>query len=273
MTFKLLVRTVDSKSYVHQAAIPHIAEPEKMLGTQTQLISEQAPMHRVIYKFADSVAKCLEKGENPKFFYIYCLIYRGEIFYVGYSVDVKERVYSHSYDAKKTKLQRPSAVGTQEYIKNILKDGDVEIEVVILEEISAPEGFKRGDKTPKNVLELEQFHISECRKLGYPLVNKDKTEKASKVKTPKEIVPKIEKVKALQGEGKGGWAVHPNNYGTGKILRSYFDGVWWTAKHDDIFDAVNTSLAKGGKKTLIENPRPFSSGTGLRGGDKYWTKE
>jgi hypothetical protein len=101
------------------------------------------------------------------------------------------------------------------------------------------------------------------------LTERIKPKKEPKVKVAKEPnAPKEPK-----GEGRGGWGVHPKHYGQGKILRSFFDGAWWTAKHDDIVDDVNASLAAGGKQTLIENPRPFSASSGLRGGDKYWTKE
>lgn len=89
-------------------------------------------------------------------------------------------------------------------------------------------------------------------------------------KLKKEKVTKaIKELKAL-GEGKGGWRVHPKNYGKDEMLRSFFNGSWWIAKHDDVFDDVNASLRSKGKKDLFEHPRMFGSGTGLRGGDKFW---
>lgn len=104
-----------------------------------------------------------------------------------------------------------------------------------------------------------------------PKVEKVKVEKP--VKVPKIKVSKEAKVKEPKGEGKGGWAVHPKHYGTGKILRVFFDGSFWTAKHDDLVDDVNASLKEKGLKTLDENPRGFGASSGLRGKEKYWTRE
>ena len=109
--------------------------------------------------------------------------------------------------------------------------------------------------------------------LVHPALKAEKVKVEKPVKVPKVKVAKEPKApKEPKGEGRGGWAIHPKHYGTGKMLRSYFDGAWWTAKHDDIVDDVNASLAAGGKQTLTENPRPFSASSGLRGSDKYWRK-
>ena len=116
------------------------------------------------------------------------------------------------------------------------------------------------------------FPRSEAVKVPKQKLEKVKVEKAPKVS--KEKVTKETKTpKEPRGEGKGGWAVHPKNYGTGKMLRSFFNGEWYTAKHDDLFDDVNASLKEKGLKTLEENPRGFGASSGLRGKEKYWSKE
>lgn len=103
-----------------------------------------------------------------------------------------------------------------------------------------------------------------------------------KQKPKKEPKPKVEKDKKLpkeskppkepkaQDDGKGGWAVHPKHYGIGKKVRSFYNGQWWEADHDALVDDINASLKAKGKKDLFEDPRPFSSSSGLRGGDKFW---
>jgi hypothetical protein len=98
-----------------------------------------------------------------------------------------------------------------------------------------------------------------------------------KDKPKKEVKPKVERSPKQprqpkpKGEGRGGWAVHPKHYGTGKIIRSFYDGQWWVADHDALVDDINRSLRSKGKKDLFEDPRPFSSSSGLREKDKYWT--
>lgn len=242
---------------------------EKMLGKQPNIATVEA---KITYVYADDVAKSLKPGDDPKFFYIYYLMHEGKIFYVGMSTDVKQRWSSHNWDKSKTKEERPSAVGTQDYLKQVLAKGGGEITIGILDTIPAPEGYERGDKVPQSILDREQEIIAECIAAGEPLVNKMKTEKS--VKVPKVKVAKEPKApKEPNGEGKGGWAVHPKNYGRGKKLRSFFKGAWWTADHDKIVDIINVSLHLSGKKTLFEDERPFSSSTGLRGGEDYWTKE
>lgn len=103
-----------------------------------------------------------------------------------------------------------------------------------------------------------------------------KKQKVPKPVVEKESKPEVEKAPKEprqpkpQGEGKGGWAVHPKHYGTGKTVRSFFDGKTWEADHDALVDDINASLKAKNKKDLFEDPRPFSSSSGLRGGDKLW---
>jgi len=87
----------------------------------------------------------------------------------------------------------------------------------------------------------------------------------------KEVKP--EKKTEPQGEGKGGWAVHPKHCGTGKKIRSFYDGRWWIADHDAVVQDINASLKEKGKKDLFEEPRPFSASSGLRGGERLWRPE
>lgn len=110
--------------------------------------------------------------------------------------------------------------------------------------------------------ERESYWIQKFKDEGHPIKNSTKEVKVKAEKKPRQ--PKA------QGEGKGGWGVHPKHYGTGKKVTSFFDGKTWEADHDALVDDINASLRAKGKKDLFEDPRPFSSSSGLRGGDKYW---
>lgn len=125
----------------------------------------------------------------------------------------------------------------------------------------------------KNIIE----YVPKVSKKKPTQVKAEKPMKVKVEKAPKEPKVKIAKepksAKAEKGDGKGGWGVHPKHYGTNKILKSFYNGANWTAKHDDLLADVNASLIEKGKKSLFDEPRAFGSATGLRGGDKYWTKE
>ena len=229
---------------------------EQVLGNQPQLAqAKREPKHEHINKvdwtwinFDKIPDQSRDKAQ------IYGIKVDGAYVGVGESGNMRDRIPNGYAWKIRTGLPDGSTVIKQLFDLACANGNYLKFEAEFLEQCNWDERRER-----------ESYWIEKFRSEGQPILN------ATKPAKPKvQKVPKPPKEPKPQGEGKGGWAVQPKHYRTGKKVRSFYDGQWWEADHDALVDDINTSLKTKGKKDLFEDPRPFSSSSGLRGGDKFW---
>lgn len=239
---------------------PDIGHPyvvEKMLGQMSQLShstpAKREPKHEHINKVDWSwinFDKIPDQSRDKA--QIYAIKVDGVYVGVGESGNMKDRIPNGYAWKIRTGLPDGSTVIKQLFDLACANGNYLKFEAEFLEQCNWDERRER-----------ESYWIEKFRSEGQPILN---ATKPAKPKLPKEPKPKPKP----QGEGRGGWAVHPKHYGTGKKITSFFDGKTWEADHDALVDDINVSLKTKGKRDLFEDPRPFSSSSGLRGGDKLW---